>query len=165
MRKTSSRILATILILLTLAGIATVAFGILGVGSTPTYVQAPVIDKPFSPNDADTYTGPTDPPGTTKNDAPAEAKGIPNAADVPVASARALGALEVSVPSVGLSARIVEGGLTAKGAIDLPDSSLVAHYTPAAALGAPTGSTVIAGHVNYGDGSLALSIAGNHTFF
>jgi Sortase domain len=141
-RKRRSRVLALLLVILSLAGVTTLALGVLGAGSTPTYVQAPVINKPFNPGDADTYTGPTDPPGATKG-----------RTGTSVTDSKPLGPSELSVPSVGLRASIVDGGLTAKGAIDLPTSPLVAHYTPAAALGDDTGSTVIAGHVDEVDGS------------
>ncbi|WP_054009829.1 class F sortase [Arthrobacter sp. ERGS1:01] len=135
-KKRGPRVLAAILALVALAGVASVVLGIVGAGGPPSYIQAPVIEKPFTPSDPDTFVGPTDPPN----------------AKTTVAS-RLLGPLELSVPSVGLHASIVAGGLTSKGAIDLPASPLVAHYTPAAPLGAVEGSTVIAGHVDEIDGS------------
>lgn len=56
------------------------------------------------------------------------------------------------IPSVGISAPIVEGGADG-GEMVLPESSKVAQYTEAAPLEAEDGSTVIAGHVNFTDGS------------
>jgi hypothetical protein len=142
-RKRGSRVLPVVLILLTLAGITTVALGVLGAGSTPTYSQpAPALAHPFTPKDTDTYTGPTALPNTAKT--PSGTNAATTGPMVP---------LEVSVPSVGLRVSIVEGGLTAQGAIDLPTAPLVAHYTPAAALDATQGSTVIAGHVDMFSGS------------
>lgn len=58
----------------------------------------------------------------------------------------------LNIPSVGISTNIVSGGEN-NGSMVLPDSSLVAEFTGAAALSSPKGSTVIAGHVNFADGS------------
>lgn len=146
-RKRRSRVLTVVLVLLGLAGITTVALGVLGAGSTPTYTQpAPALAKPFTPKDTDTYTGPTTPPATAKT-----------TSTKPAAKTGPLGPLEISVPSVGLRASIVDGGLTAQGAIDLPTAPLVAHYTPAAPLDATQGSTVIAGHVDMFSGSALVA--------
>lgn len=142
-RRRVPRVITVFLVLLSLVGIVTVALGVLGAGSTPTYSQpAPSLAHPFTPKDTDTYTGPTTLPATAKTPS-----------NTNTAATGPMGPLEVSVPSVGLRVSIVEGGLTAQGAIDLPTAPLVAHYTPAAALDATQGSTVIAGHVDMFSGS------------
>lgn len=57
-----------------------------------------------------------------------------------------------SVPSLNIKAEIVPGS-SEDGAIVLPESSKVAEYTEASPITAVDGSTVIAGHVNFADGS------------
>lgn len=63
-----------------------------------------------------------------------------------------LGPSTLSIPSLGVSASIVSGGAKDGGMV-LPESSKVAEYTAAAPLASDKGSTVIAGHVNFADGS------------
>ncbi|ALV47929.1 hypothetical protein MB46_19895 (plasmid) [Arthrobacter alpinus] len=116
-----------------LVGIGIVAMGLLGAGSTPSYVPAPAMEKPFSPTEPDTFTGPTALPAQDK----------------------AMGPMELSVPSVGLRISIVDGGLDAQGRMILPVPDQSAFYTGAAPIGSSTGSTVVAGHVNHEDASPA----------
>lgn len=73
-------------------------------------------------------------------------------ADPPAVPSVSYPASTLNIPSVGISAPIVSGGQNAGGMI-LPESSKVAEFIGAAALTSPKGSTVIAGHVNFADGS------------
>lgn len=136
--KKSGLLLPILLVLVLLAGGAAVMAMSLKPtpNDAPSYAQAPRIDKPFTPTDPNTFTGPT-----TEKEA--------------LAAERPLGPMELSVPSVGLRVSLVESGITPEGVMSLPVSNLAGHYSPAAPIGATEGSTVIAGHVNYGDGSIA----------
>lgn len=107
------------------AAVAAVTGGILGLGTTPTYQEAPVVEKPFTAADPDTYT---------VTDAPA-----------------VLGPMQFAIPSIGIQAPVVHIGLIpGSNAMDIPDPEKVGHYTLAAPIGADRGSTLIAGHVNKG---------------
>ncbi|WP_165788337.1 class F sortase [Arthrobacter glacialis] len=130
--------LPILLVLVLLAGGAAVMAMSLNTTSdeAPSYAQAPSIDKPFTTTDPNTFAGPT-----TANEA--------------LAAEKPLGPMELSVPSVGLRVSLVESGITPDGVMSLPASNLAGHYSPAAPIGATEGSTVIAGHVNYADGSIA----------
>lgn len=119
--------------LMGLVGIGIVAMGLLGAGSTPSYVPAPAIENPFTPTGPDTFTGPTELPAQDKP----------------------LGPMELFVPSVGLRISIVDGGLDSQGRMILPEPDRSAFYTGAAPIGSSTGSTVVAGHVNHEDASPA----------
>lgn len=90
--------------------------------------QAPDEGSPAKTEPGDTYVPPIEPAST------------------PVLSPT------LAMPSVGISASIVDGGAEG-GQMVLPDSSMVAQYTGAAPIEADDGSTVIAGHVNFTDGS------------
>ena len=70
----------------------------------------------------------------------------------PVATPRSLKASSLNIPSLGISTSIVNGDAK-DGTMVLPESSKVAEYSGAAALTSDKGSTVIAGHVNFEDGS------------
>lgn len=91
-------------------------------------IAAPLPEKTFTESDKDAYTPPTE------------------------AASIALAPMSLSIPSVGISTSIVSGGEN-NGSMILPESSKVAIYTAAAPLTAEKGSTVIAGHVNFADGS------------
>jgi LPXTG-site transpeptidase (sortase) family protein len=91
-------------------------------------IAAPLPEKTFTEADKDVYTPPTD------------------------AASIALTPMSLSIPSVGIKTSIVSGG-EHNGSMILPESSKVAIYTAAAPLTAEKGSTVIAGHVNFADGS------------
>jgi LPXTG-site transpeptidase (sortase) family protein len=91
-------------------------------------IAAPLPEKTFTEADKDVYAPPTD------------------------AASIALTPMSLSIPSVGISTSIVSGG-ESNGSMILPESSKVAIYTAAAPLTADKGSTVIAGHVNFADGS------------
>lgn len=58
----------------------------------------------------------------------------------------------LSIPSVGINADVVSGGAK-DGRMVLPESSKTAEYTGASPLTDTEGSTVIAGHVNFEDGT------------
>lgn len=91
-------------------------------------VEVPLPKETFKPTDKDTYTPPKEP--VSVSPAP----------------------MSLSIPSVGINTTIVSGG-EKNGSMVLPESSKVAVYTAAAPLKAEKGSTVIAGHVNFADGS------------
>lgn len=133
MSRRGSRAFIVLAAFLGLAGIGIVALGLLGAGSTPSYVPAPSIEKPFTPTEPDTFNGPT----------------------TILAQDSAVGPMQLFVPSVGLQISIVEGGLDVQGRMILPESDHSAFYTGAAPIGSVTGSTVVAGHVNYEDASPA----------
>ena len=114
------------------AGVAAATAGILGVGTPPTYLQAPIVEKPFTPQDPDTYTA-TEPdpyqPGTPQM----------------------LGPMELAIPSLNIRAALISVELEpGTNNMEIPPAENVGHYTPAAPIGAPTGSTLLAGHVNKG---------------
>lgn len=117
-----------------LAGIALIV-GVLAVwagsqesGERLSYQSAPVVATPFYAADPDTSTpdadlGPELPP------------------------------LTISIPSLGINAPVTESGTDTEGALQLPTSDKATRYNGAAEIGARAGSTVIAGHVNFPDGS------------
>lgn len=111
-----------------LAGAAAIYAGTQGFGMKPAYEEAPTVARPFTAADLDTYTG---------GKAPGPEL-LPQT---------------VAIPSLGISAPVVESGVDANGALMLPSSDKTTMYTGAAPIGAPVGSTVIAGHVNFPDGS------------
>lgn len=125
---TRRRFLTTALAVTGTAGVAALTAGLLGLGVSPTYQQAPVVEKPFTPRDPDTYTRQDTPP--------------------------ILGPLEIAIPSLDIRASLVDVALepgTNKMVIPSPDK--VGHYTLAAPIGAAAGSTLLAGHVNQPDWS------------
>ncbi|KIA73366.1 hypothetical protein ANMWB30_22930 [Arthrobacter sp. MWB30] len=97
----------------------------------PSYAEAPVVTQPFSATDPDSYTPPADAPSAPAITTP----------------------LMISIPSLSVLAPIVETGADEKGSLILPSSEKTTRYTGAAPIGATEGSTVIAGHVNFPDGS------------
>ncbi|MDO5867082.1 MULTISPECIES: class F sortase [Paenarthrobacter] len=111
-----------------LAGLFSLYAGAQGLGTQPVYEEAPTVTRPFTAADSDTYTG-------NKAVAP----------DLPPQT--------VAIPSLRISAPITESGVDADGALILPSSEKTTRYMGAAPIGAPKGSTVIAGHVNFPDGS------------
>lgn len=128
---TKRRLLTAGLALTGAAAAAAITAGLLGFGTPPSYLEAPSVEKPFTPNDPDTYTGDHTPPE--------------------------LGPMELAVPSLGIRATVTDVGLepgTNKMIIPTPEK--VGHYTPAAPIGAGTGTTLLAGHVNNGTGPGAL---------
>lgn len=70
----------------------------------------------------------------------------------PVATPLSLKASSLNIPSLGISTSIVNGDAK-DGSMVLPESSKVAQYSGAAALTSDKGSTVVAGHVNFANGS------------
>jgi LPXTG-site transpeptidase (sortase) family protein len=126
-RKKRARVSAVIFAVLALAGVAAIAAGIFGVGQTPTYQEAPVVAVPYSITDPDTYTGPHAvaplPPDT------------------------------LAVPSLNITAPITESSVDAQNTLQLPSPDKAGWYKGTVPAGALNGSTVIAGHVNFRDGS------------
>ncbi|WP_442545800.1 class F sortase [Arthrobacter sp. KN11-1C] len=61
----------------------------------------------------------------------------------------------LSIPGVDLEVGLVDEGRDDSGYMVVPDASKAAHYTGSAAVCATKGSTLLAGHVNFRDGSLA----------
>lgn len=96
--------------------------------TTPAPATAPLPDKTFDEKTKDAYT------------------------PAPVATPISLKPSTLNIPSLGISASVVTGG-EQDGNMVLPESSKVALYSGAAALTSDKGSTVIAGHVNFADGS------------
>lgn len=124
---TRRRFLTTSLAATATAGAAAVTAGLQGIGTPPTYLEAPVVEKPFTPADPDSTT-------LTVQETP------------PV-----LGPMELAIPSLGIHASLVEVGLEAgTNKMVIPPPEKVGHYTPAAPIGAAEGSTILAGHVNNG---------------
>lgn len=114
-------------VLALLCGTAAIYAGSQGLGEPLTYQQAPTVAKPFTAADPNTYTGTTPPP------------------EMPPST--------IAIPSLGITAPVTESDIDTSGALILPTSEKTTRYTGAAALGAAEGSTVIAGHVNFADGS------------
>lgn len=71
----------------------------------------------------------------------------------PTSAKERLPANTLSVPSMGIQALIVPGGVDEGNSMILPVSSEVAMLTDGAPLGAISGTTLLAGHVNFADGS------------
>lgn len=61
----------------------------------------------------------------------------------------------LSIPGVDLKVGLVDQGRDGSGYLVVPDASEAARYTGSAAVCAAKGSTLLAGHVNFPDGSLA----------
>lgn len=114
-------------VLALLCGTAAIYAGSQGLGEPMTYQQAPTVAKPFTAADPNTYAGTTPPP------------------EMPPST--------IAIPSLGITAPVTESDIDTSGALILPTSDKTTRYTGAAALGAAEGSTVIAGHVNFADGS------------
>jgi hypothetical protein len=95
----------------------------------PPLAQQPPVLVPFSATGPDTYSG------------PAETPRLPPAT--------------LSIPGVDLKVEIVDEDRDSSGYLRIPESSKAARYIGAAAVCARKGSTVLAGHVNFPDGSLA----------
>lgn len=113
-----------------ITGSLAIHIGNRGITERPTYQEAPAVAQPFSAADRDTYT-----PAATAEPAPT------------------MPPFTVTVPSLGVSAPVTESDADASGALILPTSDKTTRYIGAAAIGAPQGSTVVAGHVNFPDGS------------
>lgn len=112
-------------------GVAGATAGVLAFASPPTpppAPQAPVL-APFTAAGPDTYTG------------PAEISSLPPNT--------------LSIPGVGLKVGLVDEGRDDSGYLVVPEASKAARYTGSAAVCAVKGSTLLAGHVNFPDGSLA----------
>ena len=117
----------TLAVLALLGGTAAIYAGSHGFGAPPTYQQAPIVATPFAAADLDTDAGSTPPP------------------EMPPST--------IAIPALGITAPITESDIDVSGSLVLPTSDRTTRYTGAASLGASEGSTVIAGHVNFADGS------------
>ncbi|GAB3565666.1 hypothetical protein GCM10027405_23270 [Arthrobacter alkaliphilus] len=61
----------------------------------------------------------------------------------------------LAIPGIGLTVGLVDEGHDDSGYLVVPHASKAARYTGSAAVCAATGSTLLAGHVNFPDGSPA----------
>ncbi|GAB2714043.1 class F sortase [Arthrobacter bambusae] len=114
-----------------LLGIAGATAGLLAFTpppAPPPALPAPV-PVPFTATGPDTYTGPAETPSLPPD--------------------------TLSIPGVDLTIGLVDEGRDSSGYLVIPDSSIAARYTGAAAVCAAKGSTLLAGHVNFPNGSLA----------
>lgn len=118
-------------IVLVLLGIAGATAGVLAftAPSAPPPAQWAPVPAPFTSAEPDTYTGPAAIPSLMPN--------------------------TLSVPGVDLKVGLVDGGRDDSGYLVVPDASKAARYTESATVCAEKGSTLLAGHVNFPDGSLA----------
>lgn len=124
-RPTRLRFITAGIALIVAAGVAAIIGGLTGFGTPPTYQEAPVVAEPFTAADRDTHTVPETPP--------------------------VMGPMEISIPSLGINASLVDVGLEqGTDKMQIPSPENVGHYTPAAPIGAAAGSTLLAGHVNKG---------------
>lgn len=112
------------------------------VASEPVQNAAPALAVPLG---EDTKAAPLPDKTFTKQDEDATPPAIEKAPS-------SLAPSTLYIPSVGIDTSIVSGAAN-NGSMVLPESSKVAEYTGAAPLAAANGSTVIAGHVNFADGS------------
>lgn len=122
------RIAATIVIIFGLAGAGAGVLAFTLRPAPPTAPLAPVL-APFAAAGPDTYTGPTEIPSLPHD--------------------------TLSIPGVDLKVSLVDEGRDDSGYLVIPESSKAARYTGSAAVCAAKGSTLLAGHVNFPDGSLA----------
>jgi hypothetical protein len=114
--------------LLGLAGATTGVLAFTPPPAPPPAQQAPVL-APFTAAGPDTYTGPAGIPGLPPD--------------------------TLSIPGVDLTMGLVDEGQDKSGYLVVPESSKAARYTGAAPVCADKGSSLLAGHVNFPDGSLA----------
>ncbi|WP_284982324.1 class F sortase [Arthrobacter sp. efr-133-TYG-118] len=134
LRRTSARARRRTRVAITamfLLGLTGTTAGVLAFTAQPALVpvpQAPVL-KPFADTGPDTYAGPV---------------------EIPVLPPDTL-----SIPAVGLEVGIVGEDRDASGYLVIPESSKAARYTGAAAVCATKGATMLAGHVNFPDGTPA----------
>lgn len=121
-------IAVTIVIICGLAGAGAGVLAFTSRPAPPTAKLAPVL-APFASAGPDTYTGPTEVPGLPPD--------------------------TLSIPGVDLKVGLVDEGRDDSGYLVIPESSKAARYTGSAAVCAAKGSTLLAGHVNFPDGSPA----------
>ncbi|MEW1819673.1 class F sortase [Arthrobacter sp. NPDC080031] len=122
------RIAATIVVICGLAGAGAALLALTSRPAPPTAQLAPFL-APFATAGPDTYTGPTEVPGLPPD--------------------------TLSIPGVDLKVGLVDEGRDESGYLVIPESSKAARYKGSAAVCAAKGSTLLAGHVNFPDGSLA----------
>lgn len=118
----------TALVLLGLAGVIAGALAFTGPSAPPPVQQTPAM-APFTSAEPDTYTGTTAAPSLRPN--------------------------MLSIPGVDLTVGLVDQGRDGSGYLVVPNASKAARYTGSAAVCAAKGSTLLAGHVNFPDGSPA----------
>lgn len=129
-RERSSLIFMACMALLIMAGIGLVAYGFLS-GAEPKANNAPVPEKLFSASDPDTYQ-------------PKQEKFHPNYHP-------ALTGPMVAIPSLGLEASLTQTAAK-NGYLELPAPPLATWYEKTAKLGASSGRSLIASHVDFGHG-------------
>lgn len=117
-----------VLILLGLAGAITGVLAFMAPSAPPPAQQTPAL-APFAPAQPDTYTGPAATPSLAPN--------------------------MLSIPGVGLAVGLVDAGHDDSGYLMVPGAAEAARYAGSAAVCAAQGSTLVAGHVNFPDGSPA----------
>lgn len=123
-----NRVALTVVLLFGAAGAAACVLAFTPQPAPPPAPQAPVL-APFTAAGPDTYTGPAEIPGLPPD--------------------------TLSIPGVDLKIVLVDKGRDSTGHLVIPESSKAAHYTGSAAVCSAKGSTLLAGHVNFPDGSLA----------
>ena len=129
MKQVHSRILTVILALAVLTGIGLVAYGFLG-GTKSEARQAPVPEVLFNADDPDTY--------------------VPK---VEAFEPRLTGPM-VRIPSLALEAELTQTGAK-NGYLELPNPPKATWYNKTAMLGAEEGRSLIASHVDFGQGDAA----------
>lgn len=112
-------------------GVAGATAGVLAFTAPPAPLpaQPAAVLAPFTSSEPDTYTGPAEIPRLPLN--------------------------TLSIPGVDLSVGLVDEDRDGSGYLVIPEPSKAARYTGSAAVCSAKGSTLLAGHVNFPDGSLA----------
>ncbi|MCZ9880448.1 class F sortase [Arthrobacter sp. B2a2-09] len=123
-----NRVALTVVVLFGAAGATAGVLAFLAPPAPPPAQQAAVL-APFTAAGPDTYTG------------PAEIPSLPPAM--------------LSIPGVDLNVGLVDEDRDGSGYLAIPEPSKAARYTGSAAVCAAKGSTLLAGHVNFPDGSPA----------
>ncbi|WP_284982921.1 class F sortase [Arthrobacter sp. efr-133-TYG-118] len=127
-----NRVALTVVVICTVAGATAGVLAFTSPPAPPTAQLAPVL-APFTAAGPDTYTGPTEVPNLPPD--------------------------TLSIPGVDLKVSLVDEGRDDSGYLVIPESSKAARYTGSAAVCAAKGSTLLAGHVNFPDGSLAPMVS------
>jgi hypothetical protein len=123
-----NRVPLAVVLFFGVAGAAACVLAFASPPAPPPAPQAPVL-APFTAAGPDTYTGRAEIPGV-----------LPDT---------------LSIPGVDLKVSLVDEGRDHYGYLVIPEASRAARYTGSASVCAKKGSTLVAGHVNFPDGSLA----------
>ncbi|MDQ0028235.1 class F sortase [Arthrobacter bambusae] len=123
-----NRCAPTALVLLGAAGAIAGVLAFTAPSAPPPARQTPAL-APFTSAEPDTYTGPTATPGLRPN--------------------------TLSIPGIDLTVGLVDQGRDDSGYLVVPHATKAARYKGSAAVCAAEGSTLLAGHVNFPDGSPA----------